>query len=798
MENIRNFCIIAHIDHGKSTLADRMMELTGTVQKRDMKSQLLDSMDLEREKGITIKLTPVRMRHAGHDLNLIDTPGHVDFSYEVSRSLQACEGAILVVDASQGIQAQTLANVYLAIEQDLVIIPVLNKVDLPAADVPRVSKEVINLLGCDESDIIKISAKTGENVDQVLSAIIERVPAPRGKHDAPTRALIFDSYYDDYRGVILYVRVVDGQITKGDQIHMMATKARGLALEIGKLSPGMAPEPVMRTGEIGYIVTNLKTTRDAKVGDTVTLAKYTQKDTVSTKTLDGVERIEMARKILQNFTGIEYGSKDQSGRIHRATDQNFNRADFGQYVLQSPDEVEKNQVGVCWDQVEYARELFRREDIPTKTYAIVYYDRANNNFYNHTILTFEAQEKFYWFEHSMADAAGVHEFDSLQMLVAKLKEEFLSHNTQNIPPDYENKQLYLWEYDAPKSGSSPSEVFKTWEGCREVNHLLLSGVAANATTGRIQPLPGYKDVRPFVYAGFFPVSNEDYNELKEAIEKLSLSDSALQFEPENSPVLGFGVRIGFLGLLHMDIVRERLEREYNLDLVVTNPSTDYQLTLTSGEQIDIKSAADMPPVTNVVEIREPWINGEIVVPQEYIGGVIQLIVAKRGVQKNLSYIDERALISFEAPLANLLTDFYDQLKSMTSGYGSFNYELADYRAEDLVRIDFYVGGEMVDSLSIMAHRSESQGLGRDIVKKLKEVVPRQSFQVSLQAAIGGKFIAREDISAYRKDVTAKLYGGDVSRRKKLLAKQAKGKKRMKKFGNVEIPSEAFTVMLKRD
>ena len=314
----------------------------------------------------------------------------------------------------------------------------------------------------------------------------------------------------------------------------------------------------------------------------------------------------------------------------------------------------------------------------------------------------------------------------------------------------------------------------------------------------VDPLPGYKDVKPFVYAGFFPVSNEDYNDLKEAIEKLSLSDSSLQFEPENSPVLGFGVRIGFLGLLHMDIVRERLEREYNLDLVVTNPSTDYQITLTSGEETDIKSAADLPPVTNITEIREPWINGEIVVPQEFIGAVIQLIVAKRGRQKNLSYIDERALISFEAPLANLLTDFYDQLKSVTSGYGSFNYELSEYRAEDLVRIDFYVGGEMVDSLSVMAHRSERQSLGREIVKKLKEVIPRQSFQVRLQAAIGGKFIAREDISAYRKDVTAKLYGGDVSRRKKLLAKQAKGKKRMKRFGKVDIPSEAFMVMLKRD
>ncbi len=587
---IRNFCIIAHIDHGKSTLADRMMEMTGTVEKRDMKSQLLDSMDLEREKGITIKLTPVRMNYQGHDLNLIDTPGHVDFSYEVSRSLQACEGAILVVDASQGIQAQTLANVYLAIEAGLEIIPVLNKVDLPAADVPRISKEVINLLGCKEDEIIKISAKTGENVDQVLEAVVQRIPHPKGDVAAATRALIFDSYYDDYRGVILYTRVVDGVIRKGDTIEMLATNANGLALEVGSLSPTMKAEGDIATGEIGYIVTNLKTTREARVGDTVTTKRA--------------------------------------------------RAD--------------------------------------------------------------------------------------------------------------------------------------------------------------EMLPGYKDVKPFVYAGFFPVSNEDYNDLKDAIEKLSLSDSALQFEPENSPVLGFGVRIGFLGLLHMDIIRERLEREYNLDLVVTNPSTDYHITMTDGEELDIKSASDMPLVTKITEIREPWIKGEIVVPQDYIGGVIQLIVSKRGRQKNLSYIDERALISFEAPLANLLTDFYDQLKSITSGYGSFNYELDDYRAEDLVRVDFYVAGEMVDALSIMAHRSESMSLGRDIVKKLKEVVPRQAFQVSLQAAIGGKFIAREDISAYRKDVTAKLYGGDVSRRKKLLAKQAKGKKRMKKFGNVEIPSEAFTVMLKRD
>lgn len=588
--HIRNFCIIAHIDHGKSTLADRMLELTGTVQKRDMKSQLLDSMDLEREKGITIKLAPVRMTYKEHELNLIDTPGHVDFSYEVSRSLQACEGAILVVDASQGIQAQTLANVYLALAADLKIIPVLNKIDLPAADVPRVSAEIINLLGCSEDDIIKISAKTGEGVTDVLDAVVEKIESPRGNSDDPTRALIFDSYYDDYRGVILYVRVVDGEIKKADIIDMMATGANGIALEVGSLNPAMSESPVLASGEIGYIVTNLRTTRDARVGDTVTIRRR----------------------------------------------------------------------------------------------------------------------------------------PAMEML------------------------------------------------------------------------PGYKLVKPFVYAGFFPVSNDEYQALKDAVEKLSLSDSALQFEPENSPVLGFGVRIGFLGLLHLDIIRERLEREYNLDLVITNPSTDYHVKLNSGEDLDIKSASDLPDVTRIKEIREPWIKGEIIVPANYIGAVIQLIIQKRGIQSNLSYIDERALISFEAPLANLLTDFYDQLKSVTSGYGSFNYELDDYRIEDLVRVDFYVAGEMVDALSIMSHRSESQSLGREVTKKLKDVIPRQNFQVSLQAGIGGKFIAREDLSAYRKDVTTGLYGGDVSRKKKVLAKQAKGKKRMKRFGKVDIPSEAFMVMLKRD
>jgi GTP-binding protein LepA len=589
-DHIRNFCIIAHIDHGKSTLADRLLELTGTVQKRDMKAQLLDRMDLEREKGITIKLAPVRMGYKGFELNLIDTPGHVDFSYEVSRSLEACEGALLVVDASQGIQAQTLANVYLAMAADLAIIPVLNKIDLPAADAEKVSAEVISLLGCKREDIIEISAKTGQGVGQVLDKIVELVPAPKSSEVSETRGLIFDSYYDDYRGVILYVRIFDGAIGRNDQIRMMATGVDGIALEVGSLQPDMKPGKGLAAGEIGYIVTNLKTTRDAKVGDTVTLV------------------------------------------------------------------------------------------------------------------------------------------------------------------------------------SRPAA----------------------------EPLPGYRNVQPFVYAGFFPESNEYYQELKDAIEKLSLSDSALQFAPENSPVLGFGVRIGFLGLLHMDIVRERLEREYDLELVVTNPSTDYQVTLLNGEELDIKSAADLPDPAKIREIREPWIKGEIVVPQDYIGNVIQLISSKRGLQNNISYVEQRALISFEAPLANLLTDFYDQLKSQTSGYGSFNYELDDYRPEDLVRLDFYVAGEIVNALSIMVHRSEAQRLGRETVEKLKEIIPRQNFQVSLQAAIGGKFIAREDISAYRKDVTTGLYGGDVSRKKKVLAKQAKGKKRMKRFGKVDIPAEAFTVMLKRD
>ena len=618
--NIRNFCIIAHIDHGKSTLADRMMEITGTVEKRQMKSQLLDSMELEREKGITIKLTPVQMKYKGYELNLIDTPGHVDFSYEVSRSLQAVESAILVVDATQGIQAQTLANVYLAIEQNLTIIPVINKVDLPAADVERVSSEIINLLGCDPSEIIPVSAKTGLNVEKVLDRIIEYAPAPNkssvdaslknsatspvsnsATHPASssatlptftpeTRALIFDSYFDDYRGVVLYVRIVDGSISKNAAIEMLATKTSGIALEVGILKPEMSPKDSLNEGEVGYIVTNLKTTREAKVGDTVTLKKAPAKN----------------------------------------------------------------------------------------------------------------------------------------------------------------------------------------------------------------PLPGYKNVLPFVYAGFFPVSNDQYKDLKEAIEKLSLSDSALRFEPENSPVLGFGLRIGFLGLLHMDIIKERLEREFKLDLVVTNPSTNYEVTLNSGEELEIKSAANLPDASSIAEIREPWVKGEIILPVSMIGNVLQLIVEKRGLQKNISYLEDRALIDFEAPMANLLTDFYDQLKSLTSGYASFNYEINGYRAEDLVRVDFLVGGEKMDALALMCHRTEADALGRSITKKLKEVIPRQNFEVALQAAIGARIIARETIGAFRKDVTVKIHTGDRDRKAKLLEKQKRGKARMKRFGKIDIPSEAFTVMLKRD
>ncbi len=637
-QHIRNFCIIAHIDHGKSTLADRMLELTGTVQKRDMQAQLLDSMDLEREKGITIKLQPVQMKwqvesresrvvsedeatynspvlsvhllpepvegsngqrgtHNGglttgeYQLNLIDTPGHVDFSYEVSRSLAACEGAILVVDASQGIQAQTLANVYLAIEAGLEIIPVLNKIDLPAADPERVQAEVASLLGCKPETILRVSAKAGTGVPELLDEVVKMVPQPKGQAENPLRALVFDSIYDEYRGVILLLRIVDGMLTKGQGITMMASGQAGLALETGIFTPAQKPVESLSTGQIGYVVTNLKSIAEARVGDTVT---------------------------------------------------------------------------------------------------------SNQN-----------------------------------------------HSSE--------------------------------------------------------ALPGYRQVKPFVFAGFFPTSGEQYPALKEALEKLKLNDAALVYTPESSQILGFGYRVGFLGLLHLDIVRERLEREYDLDLVVTSPSTDYVVNTTTGEEFTIRSAAELPDPSRIERISEPWIKGEVVVPGEYVGSVIQLINKIRGLQKNLNYVDEQlALVTFEAPLANVLTDFYDSLKSITSGYGSFNYELGDYRPEKLVRLDILVGGEMVDSLSMISHAEEAYRVGKEVVEKLKELIPRQMFEVSLQAAIGGKIIAREDVKAMGKNVTAKLYGGDVTRKNKLLDKQKKGKKRMKRIGKVDIPAEAFMVLLKKD
>jgi GTP-binding protein LepA len=591
MTKIRNFCIIAHIDHGKSTLADRMLELTGTVERREMKAQLLDKMDLEREKGITIKLAPVQMQWKGAELNLIDTPGHVDFSYEVSRSLNACEGALLVIDSTQGIQAQTLANLYLAMEADLKIIPVLNKIDLPASDVERVSEEVIKLIGCRKDEILLCSAKTGVGVEEILDAVVERVPEPEQSAEKELRALIFDSYYDDYRGVILYVRVVDGSLNSSAEVRMMSGKTNGIALEVGCLNPGFNKKKLLENGEIGYIVTNLKSTRDARVGDTVTLAK-----------------------------------------------------------------------------------------------------------------------------------------------------------------------------------NPASEV-----------------------------LEGYKEVTPFVYAGIFPPSNDLYPQLKEALERLSLSDAALKYTPENSQVLGTGFRIGFLGLLHMEIIKERLEREYNLDVIITNPGTDYKVLLTNGEMMTVKSAADLPEVQRIEAIEEPWVKAEVLTPKAYLGGVIDLIIKIRGIQGNLEFIDESlTIVHFRSPLATLLTDFYDQLKSITSGYGSLNYELDGYQVEDLVRVDFYVASEKVDALSLITHKDSAAKLGRDVVARLKDIIPRQMFKVSLQAAIGGKFIAREDISAMRKNVTGHLYGGDVSRKKKLLQKQAKGKERMKKFGKVEIPNDTFAVLLKKD
>ncbi|MBU2524940.1 translation elongation factor 4 [Patescibacteria group bacterium] len=603
MKNIRNFCIIAHIDHGKSTLADRFLEITNTLTKREMKhGQHLDTMDIEQERGITIKLQPVRMNweKAGVDyiLNLIDTPGHVDFQYEVSRSLAACEGAILVVDAAQGIEAQTLANCYMAMEHNLTIIPVLNKIDLPAADVEKVTNELVNTLGVTAEEIISISAKEGTNVAQVLDEIIERIPPPNELNDeleGQTKALIFDSIYDTYKGVVAFVRVFEGSIKKGDRLKLLNTRAEFEALEVGYFKPKFVKTEKLYDGEVGYIVTGFKSVGEARVGDTV------------------------------------------------------------------------------------------------------------------------------------------------------------------------------------------------WQCATKVNSELAKA------------LPGYKTVQPFVFASIFCTDGDDYQMLRDAMEKLSLNDSAFTFEPEQSPALGHGFRCGFLGLLHLEIVQERLEREYDLDLIVTAPSVSYYAVLKDGSEEHISSPSDLPDTGTIEQIKEPWVKTEIITPKEYLGGIMELVTEKRGISKSMQYIDEnRVLLLYEMPLGEIVIDFYDRLKSISAGYASMNYEHLDYRPDDLVKLDILLAGEAVDALSIMIHKSNAFRVGSSLTKKLKELIPRAQFEISIQAAVGSRVLARETLPALRKDVTAKLYGGDRSRKDKLLKKQKAGKKRMKKVGKVDLPQAAFLAILKRD
>ena len=587
---IRNFSIIAHIDHGKSTLADRILQLTETVSEREMRDQLLDSMELERERGITIKAQAVRVQWKGHELNLIDTPGHVDFTYEVSRSLQACEGAVLVVDAAQGIEAQTLANAYLAIENDLEIVPVVNKIDLPSADPDAAAAEVCDLLGGSPEGVVRISAKTGTNVDQVLDAIIERIPAPEGDPDAPARALVFDSSYDQYRGVIAFVRVVDGRLPTGVGLRAMAMGTDFDAEELGFMSPQRVPVEALEAGEVGYVVTGLKDVSRLRVGDTLTTRR----------------------------------------------------------------------------------------------------------------------------------------------------------------------------------------------------------------AGATAPLPGYKDVKPMVFAGLFPTDSDDYPELRDALEKLKLNDAALFYEPETSQALGFGFRCGFLGLLHMEIVRERLEREFDLDLLVTAPNVAYQVRQKNAEEwIEVHNPAEMP--REAEEVQEPYVRAQVIVPKDFVGPVMELCTERRGRFDHMEYLSEtRVLLNYELPLGEIVLDFYDQLKSRTRGYASFDYDLAGFRDGTLSRVDVLVAGEQVDALSLIAHRDAAYERGKLLVERLREEIPRQMFDVPIQAAIGSRVIARETVKAKRKDVLAKCYGGDISRKRKLLEKQKKGKKRMKQVGGVEVPQEAFLAVLNLD
>ncbi|MGI8825492.1 MAG: translation elongation factor 4 [Chloroflexota bacterium] len=594
--NIRNFCIIAHIDHGKSTLADRLLETTHAVEGRDMMAQLLDQMDLERERGITIKLQAVRMQYRSidgreYELNLIDTPGHVDFTYEVSRSLAACEGALLVVDAAQGVEAQTLANVYLALDNDLAIIPIINKIDLPAADPDEVKREIADVIGLDPNEAILASAKEGTGIVDILEAVVQRVPPPGGDPDAPLRALIFDSHYDAYKGVIAYVRVFDGVVRADEPLCLMATQRRVEAIEIGAFRPTMQPVDGLVAGQVGYIATGLKSVRDSRVGDTIT----------------------------------------------------------------------------------------------------------------------------------------------------------------------------------------------------------------SATRPASQALRGYQPANPMVFAGLYPLIGEDYPLLREALDRLRLNDASLVYEPESSSALGFGFRTGFLGLLHMEIIRERLEREYDLELLTTAPSVEYHVRKTDGTDLQVDSPSLLPPTVEIGSIEEPWVEATLFVPPSFVGAIMELVQARRGSLMHMDYVSEqRVMLKYDMPLSELIVDFYDELKSRTQGYGSLDYAFQGYREADVVKVDLLVGGTAVDALSIIVHRDKAQWLGRGLVDRLREVIPRQLFEVPIQAAIGNKVIARETIRALRKNVLAKCYGGDVTRKRKLLEKQKEGKQRMKRVGSVEIPPEAFMAVLKLD
>jgi GTP-binding protein LepA len=591
--HIRNFSIIAHIDHGKSTLADRILEMTETVQPREMREQLLDSMDLERERGITIKSQAVRVFYTAKDgetyqLHLIDTPGHVDFTYEVSRSLQACEGALLVVDASQGVEAQTLANTYLAVDAGLELIPCLNKIDLPGAEPERVAEEVADLLGEDPGEIKRISGKTGMGVEDVLEELVQKVPPPSGDPDAPPRALIFDSEFDQYRGVVAYVRVVDGTLTKGDAIRAMIAGTEAEIDDIGFFSPGMTSVGSLSAGEVGYVITGIKDVTRLRVGDTLTT----------------------------------------------------------------------------------------------------------------------------------------------------------------------------------KHG------------------------------GAIEALPGYREVKPMVFCGLFPIESDRYPDLRDALEKLTLNDAALAWEPETSDALGFGFRCGFLGLLHMDIVRERLEREYDLDLMATMPSVGFEVTLTDGTELEVHNPSDFPDPAKVAEIREPFVRASMLTPKEYVGTIMELCQEKRGEHAGMHYLSaDRVQLTYDLPLAEIVLDFFDQLKSRTRGYASLDYELTGMRASNLVKLDVLLAGDAVDALSMLVHRDKAYAFGRVLTEKLREKIPRQQYDVPIQAAIGSSIVARETVKAFRKDVTAKCYGGDISRKRKLLERQKEGKKRMKQVGRVEVPQEAFLAVL---